>query len=92
MDIGGTAAPPPGPAPLADLLGGGLDQLLGGPIPETTQGKSLCNDFESTLFPQVQWILLELCSVSDELKCNFINFYFMFLFVLICTSQYRYMI
>jgi hypothetical protein len=26
------------------------------------------------------------------LKCNFINFYFMFLFVLICTSQYRYMI
>ena len=40
MDIGGTAgAPPPGPAPLADLLGGGLDQLLGGPVPDTTQGK-----------------------------------------------------
>ncbi len=39
MDIGGAGAPPPGPpAPLADLLGGGLDQLLGGPVPDTTQG------------------------------------------------------
>ncbi len=42
MDIGGTAAPPPGPpAPLADLLGGGLDQLLGGPVPDTAQGEDL---------------------------------------------------
>ena len=40
MDIGGTAAPSAGPAaPLADLLGGGLDQLLGGPVPDTTQGR-----------------------------------------------------
>jgi hypothetical protein len=42
MDIGGAGAPPPGPpAPLADLLGGGLDQLLGGPVPDTTQGKHI---------------------------------------------------